>query len=246
MEVCYPEPELLGPGLAQTQGPENAAHHCWPGSLPPPPDIELGFLWLLGPRPPRGRQQPRWSPWADPSPAHPSLPGRASSPQASLLPRTGGLWLGQTPFVNVRARTWRPETGRAAWPGPPGPGGLREAPFRTAQRKWLPPPGHSTSEDAAPRPPEPLAATLTTGSQRADAPVVGPATARRPSRACGRALFLPPRAPGPARGPRLEPAGGPPGPSCAPALAQLITHRRRGPRGRVPLPGDGLPPTRSG
>lgn len=77
-----------------------------------------------------------------------------------------------------------------------------------------------------------------------------PSPLARSGRACGRAgdgrapltrlragVFLPSRAPGPARAPHLALAGGSP----APAVLQpsFITHRRRGPRGLVPKPGDG-------
>lgn len=223
----------MSPGLARTQGPENAAHHCWPGS---PPDIELGLLWLLGSQPLRGRQQPRWSPWADPSPG-PSIPAWRSQRPPGLPPpphQRPLAWPRHHLSTSLLAHGAQ-KPGRAAWPGPPQPGGLREDPFSIAQRKLLPPLGHSTSDDAAPRP-EPLAATLTAGSQRTRL-WSGRRRHGAPHAFAGGRSSCPHGRPAQHVPPTWRwPVGLP-----APAALQpsCITHRRLGPCGLAPDPRDG-------
>lgn len=126
---------------------------CLLASLAAPQRETWGSCGCWSPAPPRGREQPRVSPKADPSGPSPgpSVFGwqsqRAPRPPSSPTPAASGS--AQTPFVNVLASTWRPETRAGGWPRPPQPGGLREDPFSVAQRKLLPPPGQSTSDDAA-------------------------------------------------------------------------------------------------
>lgn len=166
----------------------------------------------------------------------PSIPAwRSQRPPASLLPPPAASGSAQTPFVNVRACTWRPETGRAAWPGPPRPEVCGKLHFA------------QLSENGSHRPaPRPRRMSPSPGAPgrhphrwlAADAPVVGPATARRPSRAAGGHASCP-RAPA-QHVPRLEPPVGLP--------AQLRSSPRsspteQGPRGLAPHPGTAPPPT---
>lgn len=201
-----PQAQLRGPGPCSGSGlrARCLSPVCWLAWQPPPqPELALGFP---GSWPPRGGQpgvSRGQAPGAPPQ-AEPSCPAEPVSPDLPPPPHRRPLAQPRHYLsMSLQARGAQ-KAGPAAWPGPLQPGGLRQDPVSRSSAQLLPPPGQTTSDDAAsaPRasgrhPPHWLAA---------DAPVVGPATARRPSRVCGRVLFLPSRAPGPVCAPHLEPA----------------------------------------
>lgn len=175
-------------------------------------------------------------PPADPSPG-PSIPAWRSQRPPGLPPPPH-----QRPLARPRHHLstsllahGAQKPGRAAWLGPPQPGGLREGPFSIAQRKLLPPLGPSTSDDAAPHS-EPLAATLTAGSQRTRL-WSGRRRQGAPHAFAGGCSSCPHGRPAQHVPPTWSwPVGLP-----APAVLQpsFITHQRRGPCGLVPNPSDG-------
>lgn len=166
----------------------------------------------------------------------------AAAPRPASSPKPAGLWLGpdaicQRPCKHVAPRN---QGGWLGWDHP-SRDVCGNIPFSIGQQKLLPPPGKSTSDDAASAslslwpPPSPLACSGRACGQAGDGVA--------PLAVSGQALFLSPRAARPARASRLELACGSPSPGCARSGAwsqvpALVHHppSHSGPCGLVPKP----------
>lgn len=104
----------------------------------------------------------------------------AAAPRPPSSPRPAALARPSRHLSTSSGARGAQKPGRAAWPGPPRRDVCGNIPFSVAQRKPLPPPTPSTSDDAAAALPSLWPPPLRWLA--ADAPVVRPATARRPSR----------------------------------------------------------------
>lgn len=105
LEVCLPR---LSSGALGPAGDSRPRECC-----PPPACLLAWQLPRARPGVPGGLAPQRWAAPNEPrgpSPGRPLLPGRASWPKPPSSPTLAASGLAQTPFVNVLASTWRPET----------------------------------------------------------------------------------------------------------------------------------------